>query len=65
MKPITSAQLKAKFQSQGKTFKGWARDNGYHPVVVSQVVNGRNSATRGIGHEIAVKLGLKIPQDLD
>lgn len=63
MKPLTPAEVKAKFQSQGKTFRQWAIENGYHPVDVSHVVTGRNSATRGKGHEIAVKLGLKIPQD--
>ena len=60
MKPLTPKQLKAKFAREGKTFRDWARENGYHPVDVSHVVTGRNLATRGRGHEIAVKLGLKV-----
>jgi gp16 family phage-associated protein len=37
----------------------WARENGFDPATVSQVLNGRNSAARGVGHRIAVKLGIK------
>lgn len=63
MKPLTPAQLKAKFAREGKTFREWSRENGYSHVDVSHVVTGRNLATRGKGHEIAVKLGLKVPTD--
>jgi gp16 family phage-associated protein len=55
----TPAQLKQKFRHQGKSFADWARQNGYSYHQVICVVNGFNKATRGKGHEIAVKLGLK------
>lgn len=57
--PITPEKLKAKFRSEGKTFKDFATQNGYPYEQVVRVVNGMNKARRGQGHEIAVKLGLK------
>lgn len=57
--PITPEKLKAKFRSEGKTFKDFATERGYHYGEVIRVVNGINKARRGRGHEIAVALGLK------
>lgn len=56
---LTPEQVKAKFKQQGLTFSAWAREHGYRPQEVIRVVNGFNKANYGIGHEIAVKLGLK------
>lgn len=57
--PLSKEQLKAKFKREGKSFAQWARDNGYQYYEVVRVVNGFNKATRGRGHGIAVKLGMK------
>ena len=37
----------------------WAKINGFSPVTVFQVLNGTNAGTRGVGHKIAVTLGIK------
>lgn len=52
-------QIRLEFYQQGKTFQAWAIENGYHPVLVSKVLNGVVKANRGKGLEVAVKLGLK------
>ena len=36
-----------------------AKKNGFAPVTVFQVLNGTNAGTRGVGHKIAVTLGIK------
>lgn len=56
---ITPEKLKAKFRSEGRTFKDFATERGFHYGEVVRVVNGINKARRGRGHEIAVALGLK------
>ncbi|OCG02934.1 hypothetical protein [Gilliamella sp. wkB112] len=58
-KVLTPQQVKQQFQQKGKTIKSWAIENGYHPVVVYNVLNGLSRAHRGKTHDIAVKLGLK------
>lgn len=60
-KVLTPEQVKQRFQQRGKTIKSWAIENGYHPVVVYNVLNGLSRAHRGKTHDIAVKLGLKQP----
>ncbi|MFU2080631.1 DNA-binding protein [Avibacterium endocarditidis] len=55
----TPDQIRLEFYRNGKTFQQWAIDNGYHPVLVSKVLNGAVKANRGKGLEVAVKLGLK------
>lgn len=58
-KVLTPQQVKQQFHEKGKTIKSWAIENGYHPVVVYNVLNGLSRAHRGKTHDIAVKLGLK------
>lgn len=55
----TAEQVKRRFESQGKTFAEWARENGYERMQVYQVLNGTVKGKYGKSHEIAVKLGLK------
>ena len=43
------------------TIAEWAVANGYKPRDVYQVTGGRVKARHGRAHEIAVKLGLKLP----
>ncbi|MDK4680421.1 DNA-binding protein [Kingella negevensis] len=56
---LTPEQVKKNFKQKGITFSGWAREHGYRPQEVIRVLNGFSKASRGQGHEIAVKLGLK------
>ncbi|MFI7957444.1 DNA-binding protein, partial [Acinetobacter baumannii] len=37
----------------------WARQNGFTPELVHQVLNSNKIPVRGKSHQIAVKLGLK------
>lgn len=56
----TPEEVKAEFLAQGLTISDWARNNGYKPRDVSLVLNGQIKGRYGKGHDIAVKLGLKI-----
>ena len=55
----TPDQIRLEFYRNGQTFQQWAIENGYHPVLMSKVLNGAVKANRGKGLEVAVKLGLK------
>ena len=61
---MTSDQVKARLRRQGKTITKWASENGYPRVAVYRVLNGIDKAHFGRAHEIAVKLGLKHPDQL-
>ena len=52
-------QVKKRFESEGKTYTGWAREHGFTPGTVIAVVNGTNKGRRGQAHDVAVALGLK------
>lgn len=55
----TPKQIKNELYQQGLTIKQWAIQNGYQPSQVYRVINGESKALYGLGHEIAIKLGLK------
>ena len=55
----TAQQIKAEWLRKGLGQNDWARKHGFHPATVSQVLNGKNIGSRGVGHKIAVMLGLK------
>ena len=55
----TNQEIRAEWLRKGLTQNGWAREHGFNPASVSQVLSGRNSGARGTGHRIAVMLGLK------
>lgn len=62
MKPRTlktPQDVKEEFLRTGTSSAEWARVHGFDPATVNQVINGRNAGTRGVGHKIAVLLGLK------
>lgn len=61
MKPQTPAEVKKRLRNEGKTIKQFAEENGFNYVEVLRVMNGTIKGVRGRGHEIAVKLGLKVP----
>jgi len=55
----TPQDVKEEFLRTGTSSASWARAHGFDPATVNQVINGRNAGTRGVGHKIAVTLGLK------
>ena len=55
----TIRQVKREFARRGDTFAAWARRHGYRQSSVAAIVAGQIQGRRGIGHRIAVELGLK------
>ncbi len=56
----TAAEVRAEFAHRGQTITVWAREHGYTPSLVFEVLRGtRIRGTFGKSHEIAVLLGLK------
>ena len=47
------------FAEQGVCVADWARERGFPPCRVYDVLNRRSECTRGVAHAIAVELGLK------
>lgn len=58
-KTRTIQDVRNEFSRKGISAARWARDNGFAVATVNQVLTGRNAGTLGVGHKIAVKLGLK------
>ncbi len=56
---LTPEQFKQQLLAQGLTVSQWARNQGYTPRQASIVLNGQSKARYGLGHEIAVKMGIK------
>lgn len=56
---LSKSQVYDHLQAQGYTVKSWAQAHGYTYQQVLEVTNGRNKATRGLGREIAIRLGMK------
>ena len=55
----TAQQVRAEFMRKGISIGSWADQHGFSRASVNQVLTGRNAATMGKGHQIAVMLGLK------
>lgn len=55
----TPAQVRSEFDRKGTTVSEWAREHGFGPSLVFEVLEGRVKARRGKGHNIAVLLGMK------
>lgn len=55
----TAEQVKEEFFRKGISFAEWARAHGFGKIEVHRVITGRNKASRGKGHRIAVLLGMK------
>jgi gp16 family phage-associated protein len=58
---LTPDQVRQRFQQCGVTMKAWSEAHGYDRKAVSRVLNGADKAHYGRAHEIAVALGLKVP----
>ncbi len=56
---LSAEEVKTRLREQGKTLKQWAQERNYPYATVSNVVRGVNRASFGMGHRIAVELGLK------
>lgn len=52
-------ELRQVFIDDGVSVAEWAREQNFSLPLVYAVLNGRNRATRGKSHKIAVALGLK------
>ena len=55
----TAEQVREEFNRVGMPIAGWAREHGFKPNLVIEVLRGRILCKRGKSHEIAVLLGLK------
>lgn len=57
---LAAAQgVKDRFEAGGLSIAKWARERGFSPQHVYDVLNGRTAGRRGNAHAIAVELGLK------
>lgn len=59
-RPLSPEEVKTQLRERGVTLKEWAEANGYAYDTVSCVVRGIHRATYGVGHRIALQLGLKV-----
>ncbi len=57
--PDHTREIKARFEAEGRSIAEWARDNGFSTRTVYAVIRGEMLAKRGVGHRIAVALGIK------
>lgn len=60
----TRSQIRQEFADKGWSISGWARQHGYSPVLVSDIINDsevnpKRKCLRGESHNIAVSLGIK------
>lgn len=58
-RPISSDEAMAQFRSEGANIADWARERGFSPRLVYQVLTGTRKCLRGKSHEIAEALGMK------
>lgn len=56
---MTAEQVKQQFRERGLTFTTWAAEHGFDRNDVYRVLNGQLKGNYGVGHHIAVKLGMK------
>ena len=59
----TPEQVKNRLRNEGKTLKQFAIDHNFPEMQVYRVMNGTIKGAFGRGHEIAVALGLKNPNE--
>jgi gp16 family phage-associated protein len=55
----TGQDIRADWLRKGVTLQNWADAHGFNRVSVMHVLTGRNAGSRGVGHKIAVMLGMK------
>ena len=59
MEPEQVTKIRNEFKDAGVSITEWARGQGFAPALVYSVLNGKNRASRGQSHKIAIRLGLK------
>ena len=59
-KPYTGEKVKELFAATGTPISAWAEANGYTRHQVYMVINGQFKGRRGISHDIAIALGMKL-----
>lgn len=57
--PMSAAQAKEVLENAGCTIKDWSDHNKFDYNTVLKVLNGTRKAKFGLGHQIAIALGLK------
>jgi|SRR5690606_3462039 len=57
--PAFVKNVRKAFEESGICIADWARENGFSPRMVYQVLEGRRKCIRGQSHRIAVALGIK------
>jgi len=57
--PRTGQEVRAAWLRKGITLQSWADAHGFNRMSVIHVLSGRNKGSRGVGHKIAVMLGMK------
>ena len=60
----TRAEVRAEFASKGWSISGWAKQHGFSPVMVSDILNDneknpKRKCLRGESHNLAVALRIK------
>lgn len=55
----TVEEVREEFSQRGIPVSVWAREMGFSPGLVHQVLSGRLKCVRGQAHQVAVALGLK------
>ena len=60
--PLKPEEVKAAFKEAGITITAWAEEHDYPRKAVYRLLNGVDKGNFGQAHEIAVKLGLKLPR---
>lgn len=58
---LTPDQVRGRLRAKGKTLTQWAREHGYPRDAVYRVLGGQYKGNFGQAHNIAVDLGLKVP----
>lgn len=56
---LSGDEVKTRLRERGLTLKAWAKQHSYPYETVSCVVRGINRGNYGMGHRIAVALGMK------
>ena len=59
MRTKTAQQVRQDFNRRGASISGWAKEHGFKPALVFNLLSGRNKGLRGQYHRIACGLGMK------
>lgn len=57
--PSPADRFRNDLEAKGMTLKDWAEERKYNPEYCSRVLCGLVKGKRGLGHEIAVAMGIK------